>query len=324
MQRRSFLAALVGGLVAAPAGAGAQSRTKVAKVGVLLYSTPHADPSVQAFLQGMRDLGYREGQNVDIDYRFADGKPDRLPGLAAELVQQKPDIIVAFGGDVTSAAQQATRTIPIVMQVSNDPVQAGLVSSLARPGANITGATLILDALAGKRLALLKEIAPRVTRAGILWNPEHADPEFRECQHAAQALGIKLQSLEVRQPEDFDPAFQVATRERSETIVIVSSRLVNLHRQRILDFSIRNRIPLVGDWGPWVPGGALVSYGPNVADLSRRAATYVDRIVRGARPADLPVEQPTRFELAVNLKTARALGLTIPPSLLQRADQVIE
>jgi putative ABC transport system substrate-binding protein len=311
-------------LLATPLGTEAQQAGKVARVGMLLYSTPTTDPNVAAFIEGLRDLGYREGQTLAIDYRSANGRPERLPELAADLVRLRPDVIIAPGGDVAPAAQQATRTIPIVTWVSNDPVQAGLVASLARPGGNITGVTLILDELAGKRLALLKEAATRVARVGIIWSPDHADPEFRECQRAALALGMQLQSLEVRRAEDFDPAFQLATRERSEALVVVSSRLVNLQRQRILDFAARNRITLVGDWGPWAQDGALLSYGPNVSELSRRAASYVDRILRGARPADLPVQQPTRSEMAINLRTARALGLAIPPSLLLRAGEVIQ
>ena len=301
-----------------------QQPARVARVGVLLYSTPETDPNIGSFRQGLRDLGYREGQTLSIEYRSAEGRPERLPALAAELVRLKPDVLVAPGGDVAPAAQQATGTIPIITWVSNDPVQAGFAASLARPGGNVTGVTLILDTLAGKRLALLKELAPRVARVGILWNPDHADPEFRECKRAAQALGIQLQSLEVRRPADFDTAFQTAGWERSETIIIVSSRLVNLHHQRILDFATKNRLPLVGDWGPWVQNGALLSYGPNVAEMTQRAAGYVDQVLRGAKPADLPFLQPTKFDLIVNTTVAKSLGLTVPSSILVRADQVIE
>jgi putative ABC transport system substrate-binding protein len=323
MDRRAFLGGLAGGLLAAPLGIDAQP-SKVAKVGILLYGTPQADPNLADLRRSLRDLGYLEERNLFLEYRFAEGKPERLPDLATELVRLKPDLIVALGGDVTPAVQQATQTIPIVMWVSNSPVQSGLVTSLARPTGNLTGITLILDALAGKRLALLKEAAPRVAKVGILWNPEHADPEFRENQLAARALGIQLQSLETRRPEDFDAAFQTASRERSDAIIVVSSRLMILQSQQILDFAGRTRVPLVGGWGPWCQRGALLSYGPNLQQMAQRAATYVDRILKGAKPADLPIQQPTTFELIINLKTAKALGLTIPPSLLQRADQVIE
>jgi putative ABC transport system substrate-binding protein len=211
----------------------------------------------------------------------ADGRPERLPALASELVRLKPDLLVAIGGDVVPAAQQATGTIPIVAWVSNDPVQAGFADTLARPGHNITGITLILDTLAGKRLALLKEVAPRFARVGIVWNPEHAD-------------------------------------------IVVSSRLVSLHRQRILDFAARNRLPLVGDWGPWAEGGALLAYGPNPGEMTQRAAAYVDRILKGGRPGDLPFLQPTKFELIVNTTVAKSLGLAVPQSILLRVDRVIE
>ena len=323
MNRRAFIGTLAGGLLAAPLAAQAQS-SKVARVGILLYGTPQADPNLADLRRSLRDLGYLEDRNLFLEYRFAEGKPERLPELATELVRVKPDLIVALGGDVTPAVQQATQTIPVVMWVSNDPVQSGLVTSLARPTRNLTGITLILDALAGKRLAFLKEAAPRVSKVGILWNPEHADPEFRENQLAARTLGIQLQSLETRRPEDFDAAFQTAGRERTDAIIVVSSRLMILQSQRILDFAAGNRVPAVGGWGPWCQRGALLSYGPNLPQMAQRAATYVDRILKGAKPGDLPVEQPTTFELVINLKTAKALGLTIPQSLLHRADQVIE
>jgi ABC-type uncharacterized transport system substrate-binding protein len=323
VNRRAFIGTVAGGLLAAPPAISAQP-SKVAKVGILLYDTPQADPNLADLRRSLRDLGYLEGRNLLLEYRFAEGKPERLPELATELVRLKPDLIVALGGDVTPAVQQATQTIPVVMWVSNDPVQSGLVTGLARPAGNLTGITLILDALAGKLLALLKEAAPRVAKVGILWNPEHADPEYRENQLAARALGIQLQSLETRRPEDFDAAFQTASRDRSEAIMVVSSRLMLLQSQRILDFAERNRAPLVGGWGPWCQRGALLSYGPNLSQMAQRMATYVDRILKGAKPGDLPIQQPTTFELVINLRTAKALGLTIPPSLLQRADQVIE
>jgi putative ABC transport system substrate-binding protein len=324
MDRRAFLGGLTGGLLAAPPAARAQKPARPAKIGLLLYSAPQLDPNVAALRQSLRELGYLEGRTLSFEYRFAEGRPERLPELAAELAGLKPDVIFALGGDVTPAAQQATQTIPIVMLVSNDPVQGGLVTSLARPGGNLTGVTLILDTLAGKRLAFLKEAAPRIARVGILWNPEHADPEFRENQRAARTLGVQIQSLETRRSEDFDAAFQAAGRERCEALIVVSSRLLQLQSQRIVDFAAKNQLPLVGDWGTWSQRGAVLSYGPNIGEMVQRASTYVDRILRGAKPADLPIQQPTRFDLLINLKAARALGLTIPPSLLQRADLLIE
>jgi putative ABC transport system substrate-binding protein len=323
VDRRAFLGTLASGLLATPLAISAEP-SKVARVGILLYGTPQADPNLADLRLSLRDLGHLEGRNLLLEYRFAEGKPERLPELATELVRLKPDLIVALGGDVTPAAQQATQTIPIVIWASNDPVQSGLVTSLTRPASNLTGITLILDALAGKLLALLKEAAPRVAKVAILWNPEHADPEFRENQLAARALGIQLQSLEARRPEDFAAAFQTASRDRSDAIMVVSSRLMLLQSQRILDFAERNRAPLVGGWGPWCQRGALLSYGPNLLQMAQRMATYVDRILKGAKPGDLPIQQPTTFELVINLKTAKALGLTIPQSLLLRADQVIE
>src|SRR5258706_7763174 len=236
MNRRDTVLALLA-LGAGPLGSFAQQQAKVSRLGVLLYTTPQADPNISAFRQELRGLGYIEGQNLLTEYRFAEGRPDRLPGLATELVNLKPDVIFALSGDVTPAAQNATRTIPIVMWVSNDPVQMGFVASLAHPGGNVTGVTLILDELAGKRVALLKEVAPRATRVGILWNPDHADPEFRAMLQAARTLGVQLRSMEVRRDGDFDVALQAAAKEHIQALVVVSSRLVVRHRPRILEFA---------------------------------------------------------------------------------------
>ncbi len=310
MDRRAFLGTSAGWLLARSRVTLAQ-QARVSKVGILLYGTPQADPNVADLRRSLRDLGYVEERTLHVEYRFAEGRPERLPELAAELVGLKPDVIVALGGDVTPTAQQATRTIPIVMLISNDPVQAGLVPSLARPGGNLTGVTLILDTLAGKQLALLKEAAPRISRAGVLWNPEHADPEFRENQIAARALGVQLRSLETRRAGDFDSAFEIVVRERTEALIVVSSRLMSLQSQRILDFAARSRVPIVAGWGPWAQRGALLSYGPNLTQMAQRTATYVDRILKGANPGDLPIQQPTTFELMINLRTATTLGFTI-------------
>jgi putative ABC transport system substrate-binding protein len=227
-------------------------------------------------------------------------------------------VIFALGGDVAPFAQKATKTIPIVMWVSNDPVEMGFVTSLSRPGGNITGVTLILDELAGKRLALLREVMPQISRVAILWNPEHADPEFREIQTQAKALAVQLQSFEVRRGDDFEPQMQNLIKSRAEAIVVVSSRLMQAHRQLVLG------LPVIGDWGRWGPDGAVLSYGPNITEMIRRSAIYVDKILKGAKPAELPVERPTKFELVINLNTAKQIGLTIPPNVLARADQVIK
>jgi putative ABC transport system substrate-binding protein len=238
-------------------------------------------------------------------------------------VQLKPDVIFAFGGDVAPFAKKATTSIPIVAWMSNDPVESGMVASLGRPGGNVTGITLVYDELAGKTLGFLKEAAPAILRVAVLWNPDHADPEFREMKRAAVALGVQLQSLEVRRPDDFDGAFKAALSERAEGLVIVSSRLMSRQRQQIAEFSARNRIIVAGGWGEWTKDGALLTYGPNTTELMQRVAIYVAKIIKGARPSDLPMERPTHFELVINLKTATMFGLTMPPTLLGRADQVI-
>ncbi len=307
-----------------PRVASGQTPAKVHRIGVLLFSSPTVEPNVPPLKQALQALGYVEGRNVSFEYRFAEGKVERLPELAAELARLRPDVIVSLGGDVTPFARDATRDIPIVMVVSNDPVESGLVRSLARPGGNLTGLTLLLSELAGKRLEMLHEIAPRMARVAILWNPDHPDPDFKETGAAARKLGVQLQSVEVRRPTDFDAAFQAIAAQRAEALIVVSSRLMNLQRQKIVEFAAKNNLPLVTGWGPWGEVGALLVYGPNINEIVRRAGTYVDRVLRGARPADLPVEQPTRFELVVNLKTARLLGLSVPPSLRLRADRVIE
>ncbi len=320
----ALMVSLALGLLAAPLAAGAQQASKMARLGVLLFSTPEGDPNLATFRQGLSELGYVEGKNLTTLYRYAEGKPERLANLAVELAALKPDVIFALGGDVAPFARTATNTIPIVMAVSVDPVQAGLVPSLARPGGNVTGVTFVSSELAAKRLQFLKEAAPRMTRVAVLWNPNHVDPEYAETQAAGRRLGVHVQSLEVRGPGDFEGAFQAADVGRAEAIIVVSSRLMTFGRQRIIELAARRRLPVVSGWGPWAQAGALLSYGPDLNASVRRAATYVDRVLKGANPGDLPVEQPTKFELVINLKTAKALGLTIPQSVLVRADQIIE
>jgi putative ABC transport system substrate-binding protein len=324
-RRRILLIALTFILVlAAPFGALAQHpATHIHRIGVLLFNSPQLDP-IGPFLENLRALGYVDGKNIALDYAFAEGKAERLPELAAALVERKPDVIFAYGGDVAPHAKAATKSIPIVVMVSNDPVQSGLVSSISKPAGNVTGLTLIYDDLAGKMLDLLKEAVPEMTRVAVLWNPNHADPEFRETRRAATAKNIDLRSLEVRKAGDFDEAFSAATDQHAEGLIVVSTRLLLIQRQQILAFAKNSRIPTIGSWGDWARDGLLLSYGPDTEETMRRVAVYVDKILKGAQPADLPIERPTRFELAVNLKTAKAIGLTLPPALLARADAIIE
>jgi putative ABC transport system substrate-binding protein len=314
----SVAAALPLPLRAQPASAGRP------RLGILIYSTPERDPNTQSFLRGLRDLGYVDSQNIDIEYRFAEGKPERLRDLAAELVRTKPDVIFALGGDVTPFVVRATQTIPIVYAMSADPVQLGVANSLAKPGGNATGVTLLSDELAAKRLEVLKEAVPSVSRVGFLWNPDHADNELPVARRAAMAHDIQLHSVEMRGPGDLDSAFAAATQAGIDAIYAVSSRHMVANVTRIVDFATKSRLPLAGGWGTWVQAGGLLSYGPNVDDMVRRAATYVDRILKGAKPDNLPVQQPTEFELFINLKTAKSLGLAIPEWFLLRANKVIE
>jgi len=319
--RRTFLAGL--GSAAWPVVARGQHPRKVARVGILLFNSPQTDP-IGPLLQGLQSLGYVDGKTITIDYRYAEGKAERLPDLAVELVQLKPDVIFAYGGDVAPYAKKATGSIPIVAMVSNDPVQSGLVASIGRPGANVTGITLIYDDLAGKVLELLKEAVPGISRVAVLWNPDHADPEFRETQRVAAAQGVQIQSVEVRRLSDFDGAFKAAMDNRAEGLIIVSTRLLFMQRSKIAEFVTNNQMPAAGGWGDWAKDGLLLTYGPNTDDAMRRIAIYVDKILKGARPSDLPIERPTRFELVINMKAAKALGINFPASLLARADEVIE
>jgi putative tryptophan/tyrosine transport system substrate-binding protein len=322
--RRRELLVTLGGAAAWPLSLHAQQRKRIQRIGVLLFGTPDTDPNLPAFLRGLRELGYVEGQNIAIEYRYAEGKPDLLRGLAGELVTIKPDLIFALGGDVAPSARVATTTIPIVMAVSNDPVQAGLVRSFAHPGANITGVTFVSSDLAAKRLQFLREIAPAIARVGVMWNPDHVDPEYREVQSAAKTLGTQVRSLEVRSADDFDAAFDAATNDRIQALMPITSRLMLINRARIIEFSRRHQLLLASGFGPWAREGALLSYGPDTDASTKRAAAYVDKILRGAKPDELPIEQPTKFQLVINNKIAKSLGLDIPPSLLAIADQIID
>ena len=323
--KRRELITLLGSVVAWPLAARAQRAAKpVPRVGVLLYGTSDTDPNYGSFRRGLRELGYVENQNIVLEPRSAEGKPDRLPVLARELVAAKPDLIYVIGGDVAPFVRSATSTIPIVMAVSNDPVQSGLVASLARPGGNVTGVTFVSSDLAAKRQQFLHELVPRLTRVAVLWNPDHVDPEYREVQLAGRTLGIQVQSLEVRSRMDFDAAYQTALSVGAQALMPISSRLLTLDRGGIIGFATRHRLLLASGWEVWAREGALLSYGPDLDEITRRSAVHVDKILRGASAAELPVEQPTRFQLVINGKTAKALGLTIPDKLLALADEVID
>jgi putative tryptophan/tyrosine transport system substrate-binding protein len=323
MRRREFIT-LFGSAAVWPLSARAQQSARMPRLGVLLYSTPQQDPQAKVLEQGLRDLGYIDGQNISIEYRFADGNAERLPDLAADLVRLKPDVLFPIGGDVAPFVSKATQTIPIVFVMSADPLQLGLVASLARPGGNATGFTFLQDELASKRLELLKEVAPRISRVAFLSNPDHPDNELRVAQRAATALGLHLQPIEMRGPRDLDGALQPGAKATVDALYVVASRQTVASIPRIVNYAAQNDLPLAGGWGAWAQAGGLLSYGPNVGEVVRNAATYVDKIFKGAKPGDLPVQQPTRFELLINLRSARALGLSIPESFLLRADKVIE
>jgi ABC-type uncharacterized transport system substrate-binding protein len=328
VERRAFLTAFMA-VLAAPLAAGAQQMAKVARIGYL-GTNRAANPQLhEAFRQGLRDLGYVVGRNLVIEYRDAEGKVERLPALAPELVALNVDVIVAPGTPQALAAKQATRTIPIVFTAAGDPVTDGLVTSLARPGGNVTGLATLSPELVGKNLEQLKQAVPGVSRVAILWQPggmgERTENDMlKGVEVTARALGMRPQLIEARGPADFDRAFSEMTRARAGTLTVVGSSMFVSERRRLVDLAAKHRLPAMYAQRAYVDAGGLMSYGPDVADLFRRAATYVDKILKGAKPGDLPVEQPTKFELVINLKTAKALGLTIPPSLLQRADQVIE
>jgi putative ABC transport system substrate-binding protein len=318
------------GLVVAPAAAEAQGPAKTRRIGLLESGRqgPAADPFGQwgAFREGLRTLGYDEGRNLSIESRWADDKYERLPDLAAELVRLSVEVIVVRTTPAALAARSVTQTIPIVILSAIDPVGAGLVASLARPGGNITGLTTLAPDLSAKRLQLLKEMMPRLSRVAVLWNS--ANPAnaagWRETQGAARTLGVQVQSRQVEGVKDFERAFGLIARERPDALLIVGDALMVDHAKQIADFVIRERLPTMVGNPTGLENGGLIGYGPDVREMARRGAYYVDKILKGAKPADLPVEQPTKFELAINVKTAKALGLTIPPSLLLRADRVIE
>jgi ABC-type uncharacterized transport system substrate-binding protein len=328
--RRAFLTGTGAVLLAAPLSTEAQQAGKVARIGYLTLNLAAALRLIEVFRHGLRDLGYVEGRNVVIETRDAGGKTERLPALAAELVTLKVDVILVGGPAPALAAKQATRTLPIVFAAVGDPVTDRLVTSLARPGGNVTGlSTISAPEIVGKRLELLKQVISGITRVAVLWQPggqgERTEKDLlKEADVAARALGVRLQVVEARGPADFDRAFSDMTRARPDALTVFGTSTFFTERRRLVDLAAKNRLPAVYPTRDYVDAGGLMSYGANFSDLFRRAAVYVDKILKGAKPADLPVEQPTKFELVINLKTAKALGLTIPPAVLVRADEVIQ
>jgi putative tryptophan/tyrosine transport system substrate-binding protein len=327
MNRRAFIAGVVS-VLGVPLAGEAQQPGKVPRVGFLgPRSRSDGTPYLDAFLQGLRELGWVEGQNIAIEYRFAEGRLDRLAALAAELVRLKVDVILAASTPPAVAAKSATSTIPIVMATSADPVELGLVASLARPGGNVTGLSfsVALDVV-GKELELLKETVPKVRRVAVLWNP--ANPgntlAMKTLRNTARSLSVQLQLLEARSPNEFEAAFAAMAREGAGALLVVPDSIFGLHRARLQDLAAKSRLPAMYGLREHTEAGGLMSYAVDLRDSFRRSATYVDKILKGAKPADLPVEQPTKFELVINLKTAKALGLTIPQSVLLRADEVIQ
>ena len=305
----------------------AQQPKKVAQIGVLNQSSANfMSKQLEAFRQGLRELGYVEGQNVAIEYRYAEGKLDRLPDLAVELVRLKVDVIAATSTPAVLAAKNTTKEIPIVFHTIGDPVASGVVASLAQPGGNITGLTMGDAELNGKRLELLKDAIPKLSRAAILWNPTSTGTQLslKETRAAAQALKLQLQSLEVRRPKDIEPAFDAATRAKTGAMIVTQAPPITTYAKRIVDLAAKHRLPTIYPQRQWPDTGGLMSYGANLEDGYRQLATYVDKLLKGAKPADLPVEQPMKFELVINLKAARQIGLTIPPNVLARAAKVIK
>src|SRR5262245_2296975 len=328
IDRRAFVAGTLG-LLAAPLAADAQPAGKrVPRIGYLDGGSLSAiSVRIEALRQGLRELGYVEGQDIAFEWRTAEGKADRLPGLAAELVRLKVDVIVTGGAGATRPAKEATSTIPIVMAQDSDPVGSGFVASLARPGGNVTGLSTLHPTISAKRLEILKEVLPRLSRVAFFGTSSWVGNAqgLRETELAASALGVKLQYLDVVDPKAFETAFQAAGKGQAEAaLMLVWNPILNPRRREIVELAVRSRLPTVFREREHVQAGGLMAYGPNIPALFRRAAIYVDKVLKGAKPADIPVEQPTKFELIINLKTAKVLGLTIPPAVLARADEVIE
>jgi len=324
-----FIVVLALALLLSPLAADAQQSGKVWRIGIL-FGVPEGDPYVQPLLSALRsalqDRGWTEGRNVVLEIRYVGGRPDRAPGLAAELVRSKVDIIVTSGTELVRAAQQASNTVPIVMTGVGDPVGSGIVASLAHPGGQITGFSLTAPDLAAKRLEFAQEVLPGLARVAIIWNPTNASVVLRvkETEAAARGMGLHLHSIEARQPGDFEKGLSAAARAGAQALITTEDALMNGHRAEIIRLATRHRLPPISGLRIFAEAGSLLSYGPSTPDLWRRAAGHIDRIFKGTKPGDLPVEQPTQFELIINLKTAKALGLTIPQLLLMRADEVIQ
>jgi putative ABC transport system substrate-binding protein len=329
IDRRRFIAASASALLATPFTVGAQSPDKVWRIGYLalgLRPTPGSSPTFDAFLQGLCKLGYVDRRNVALEIRNADGRNDRFAGLASELVKLKLDVLVAESTPAAIAAKEASHTVPVVMVSVGDPVGAKLVDSLAHPGGNITGLSLVAPELSAKRLDLLKQTLPKLSRVAVLWNSTNPGMQLRvrQTELAAPALGLTLQSVTVQSPDDFDAVFTALGKDRPESLLVLADTVTATNSKRIVEFAARNRVPAIYEARNFVDAGGFMSYGLDFLDHYRRAASFVAKILRGTKPGDLPVEQPTKFEFVNNLKTAKALGLTIPPSLLARADEVIE
>jgi len=327
VRRREFIT-LLGGAAVWPLAARAQQMGKVPRIGYLGSSSPSLEPHfVEAFRQKLRELGHIEGENIAIEYRWAEGQDRRLPELAAELVRLQPNVIVTAGTPGALAAMQATKTIPIVMASSGDPVGAGLVTSLARPGGHVTGFTIVGPQIEGKRLDLLKEAVPELSRVAVLWNPSYpaSVSYFNTIENAGRTLRISLDPVaEVRRANELDNAFFAIASARPRALLVVADRFLLAHRKRIVEFAVAKRLPGMFPYREYVEAGGLMSYAPSNIELFRGAATYVDKILKGAKPGDLPVQEPTKLELIVNLKTSKAIGLTVPESFLLRADELIE
>ena len=322
VSKKIFSFALCAMLFALCFAADAQQVKKIPRIGMVVSSEANSS----AFREGLRDLGYIEGENLRIEYRHSEGKLDRIPGLVSELLERKVDLLFFENQVAFRAAKRMTKTIPIVMVSSVDPVTAGHVDSLSHPGGNITGLSQFSRDLSAKRVELLRETIPKMRRLAILWDPEGPGPRvaFKEYEAAARTLNLRFQPLELRAPKpNIENAFVAANSERADALILVANPLTGFHRQTIVELATRDRLPLMGEGGGLVEVGGLISYGAHAADLFRRAALYADKILKGAKPADLPVEQPTKFELVINLKTAKQIGITIPPNILARADRVI-
>jgi ABC-type uncharacterized transport system substrate-binding protein len=326
MKTKSFCVALCAMLSALTVGAHAQQPTKIPRIGFQFDSPLSALAArVEGFRQGLRELGYVESKNIIIEWRSAEGKPERRNEIAADWARLKVDIIVTGGPTTTRAAKEATSTIPIVMAFDNDPVGNGFVASLARPGGNITGLSTLAPEISGKQLELLKEVVPRLSRVAVLGSsttPGNAQ-SLKEAELAARALAVQLQYLDVRDPKDIETAFRAASKGRADSVLVLTSPVINPYRTEIATLAVKNRLPAIYSTPEFVEDGGLMSYAVSLNDLYRRAATYVDKILKGAKPADLPVEQPKKFEFIINLKAAKQIGLTIPPNVLARADRVI-